>query len=169
LPAFWRYIDQRFKATQQAYWFVISLQARKKISSTPNTRSDGLTHAGGIVFRKNKKATEFLLVQATKNRSQLVLPKGHIEPGEDPRVTAVREVKEETGHWARVTTWLKDIKLGQEDSAPMTRFFLMELEEKPREWCEENRQYEWRTFDANTPDLLPESQELLAEAIGKIG
>jgi ADP-ribose pyrophosphatase YjhB (NUDIX family) len=30
-----------------------------------------------------------------------VLPKGHIEPGEGPRVTTVREVREETGHWAK--------------------------------------------------------------------
>ena len=42
------------------------------------------------------------MVQASNDPDQWVLPKGHIEPDEDPRHCAIREVKEETGVWARI-------------------------------------------------------------------
>lgn len=88
----------------------------------------GLTHAGGVVFRKRAASIEYLVVQASQDKSQWVLPKGHIEPGEDPRETAVREVKEETGYWARVVKWIQDLRLdnGASDTATV-RFYCMEL------------------------------------------
>jgi len=104
LPAPWRYIDWRCKATQQAYWFVFTLDA-ERAKPAPVPRDDRLTHAGGVVYRETKgtksEVIEFMLVEASKNREEEVLPKGHIEPGEGPRVTTVREVREETGHWAK--------------------------------------------------------------------
>ncbi|MDQ3123079.1 MAG: NUDIX domain-containing protein [bacterium] len=52
--------------------------------------------AGGIVFRRNNKGTvQFLLIQDAKDR--WTIPKGHIEPGEDSKTTAKREITEETG------------------------------------------------------------------------
>jgi len=61
------------------------------------------TTSGGIVFRRNPKnqALELLLIQDAKNR--WTIPKGHVEPGEEPKVTAEREIQEETG--------LKDVKV----------------------------------------------------------
>ena len=55
------------------------------------------TTAGGIVFRHNEKngQLEVLLIQDAKNR--WTIPKGHVEPNEDPRDTAAREITEETG------------------------------------------------------------------------
>jgi hypothetical protein len=52
LPSLWRYIDQRFKATQQAYWFVIMLEAKETKTPSGAPRGDGLSHAGGVVYRK---------------------------------------------------------------------------------------------------------------------
>jgi 8-oxo-dGTP pyrophosphatase MutT (NUDIX family) len=148
LPALWRYIDQRFKATQQAYWFVISLEALKTNPPAPVPRSDALSHAGGIVYRREDKQLQFLLVQTSADRSHWVLPKGHIEPSEDPRVTAVREVKEESGHWARVVGWCEDGRLGNEPNAPNVRWFLMELVEEAATWRDEDRQRRWLSLDA---------------------
>ena len=51
LPSLWRYIDQRFKATQQAYWFVIMLEGKEAKAPAAAPRGDGLSHAGGIVYR----------------------------------------------------------------------------------------------------------------------
>src|SRR5712691_7328996 len=61
LPAMRRYIDQRFKATQQAYWFVMTLEAMKPDPRPKVQRGDGLTHSGGVVYRREGTAAEFLL------------------------------------------------------------------------------------------------------------
>jgi 8-oxo-dGTP pyrophosphatase MutT (NUDIX family) len=165
LPALWRYIDQRFKSTQQAYWFIITLEGMKPEPHALVPRSDGLTHAGGVVYQRKGKALEYLLVEASSDRSQWVLPKGHIEPGEDTRVTAVREVREETGHWARVVHWLEDAQLGKEANAPMVRWYLMELDEEAGKWPEESRQHMWLTLDqAKQEKIFPETAALLDKA-----
>jgi 8-oxo-dGTP pyrophosphatase MutT (NUDIX family) len=165
LPAMWRYIDQRFKATQQGYWFVITLEAMRPEPTTTVPRSDGLTHSGGVVYRGRGASAEFMLVQASRDRSQWVLPKGHIEPGEAPRATAVREVQEESGHWARIVRWLEDAPLTTELDAPVVRWFLMELAEETVEWPPENRQRVWlHVEDAKVKASFPESRRLLEEA-----
>src|SRR6201995_1675508 len=54
------------------------------------------TTSGGIVFRHDKDGkVEILLMQDAKNR--WTIPKGHVEPGEEPKQTAEREIREETG------------------------------------------------------------------------
>jgi 8-oxo-dGTP pyrophosphatase MutT (NUDIX family) len=175
LPSLWRYIDQRFKATQQAYWFVIMLEAKEITTSAGAPRGDGLSHAGGVVYRK--QGTERMLVEASKSRSERVLPKGHIEPGEDPRITAVREVREETGHWARITHFFEDSRLGRDTNAPNVRWFVLESVEQPKERRSEERQAFWfsledaidkATFD-DTKALLRRVDERLASSTAKDG
>ncbi|HHY45852.1 MAG TPA: isoleucine--tRNA ligase [Firmicutes bacterium] len=53
--------------------------------------------AGGVVFRDGK------VLVLRNHRSEWVLPKGHVEPGEDPEQAALREVKEESGLECRIT------------------------------------------------------------------
>lgn len=55
------------------------------------------TTAGGIIFRHNPKTDklEILLIQDARNR--WTIPKGHVEPNEEPKQTAEREIREETG------------------------------------------------------------------------
>jgi ADP-ribose pyrophosphatase YjhB (NUDIX family) len=65
------------------------------------------TTSGGIVFRidPKTKGVQILLMQDAKNR--WTIPKGHVEPGEDPRDTARREINEETGlKEMKVHSWL---------------------------------------------------------------
>ena len=67
--------------------------------------------SGGIVFRmtKDQKDIEILLIQDSKGR--WTIPKGHIEPGETAKVTARREIAEETGlKNVSVLTWLGKIQ-----------------------------------------------------------
>lgn len=166
-PALWRYIDQRFKSTQHAYWFAITLEGMKTEAPQTNPRSDGLTHAGGVVCRRNdaNKTLEFLLVQASDDRSRWVLPKGHIEAGEDPRVTAIREAREETDCWGSIAGWLSDARLSSEPNAPLVRWFVMKKVEEPAKWPPENRQHQWLSLEqAEKNGLYPETLALLASA-----
>ena len=66
--------------------------------------------AGGIVFRMtpDNRDIEILLIQDSKNR--WTIPKGHIEPGETAKQTAVREIGEESGlKEVSVLAWLGKI------------------------------------------------------------
>ena len=102
IPAFWRYADQRLKATSQAYWFIITLEAAATDPPSTDRRRSRPSHAGGVVVRRaDTEEMEYLLVQAT-DVDRWVLPKGHVEPSEQAPEAAVREVHEETGVWARI-------------------------------------------------------------------
>jgi 8-oxo-dGTP pyrophosphatase MutT (NUDIX family) len=65
------------------------------------------TTSGGVVFRRHATsgAVQVLLMQDAKNR--WTIPKGHVEPGEEPKQTAEREIREETGlKEMKVNSWL---------------------------------------------------------------
>jgi diadenosine hexaphosphate hydrolase (ATP-forming) len=53
--------------------------------------------AGGIVVRRDAAGLSVLLVRSKKDPTLWIFPKGHIEPGESPESTALRETYEESG------------------------------------------------------------------------
>lgn len=128
LLALWRYMEQRFKATNQAYWSVITLTAQGgKVQIGKAAPAAGSpTLAGGVVFRTRRGKTEYLLVEATNDPDQWVLPKGHAEQAEHPRETAVREVHEETGVWARIVHDLDEVSYTVNGNIVTVRFYLMQ-------------------------------------------
>jgi 8-oxo-dGTP diphosphatase len=69
------------------------------------------TSAGGVVIRDGPHGPEVLLASRRTRRGDLVwgLPKGLVEPGEDPRETALREVLEETGYRGEVRAPLGEV------------------------------------------------------------
>jgi 8-oxo-dGTP pyrophosphatase MutT (NUDIX family) len=65
------------------------------------------TTAGGVIFRRASESgkLEILLIQDAKDR--WTIPKGHVEPNEEPKATAEREIREETGlQEMKVFNWL---------------------------------------------------------------
>ncbi|NDG48248.1 MAG: NUDIX domain-containing protein [Rhodospirillales bacterium] len=89
------------------------------------TAAGSPTHAGGVVFRERGGARQYLLIEANDERLQWVLPKGHIEDGEHPPHAAVREVREETGVWARLERELGDVAYSLGEKQLVVRFYLM--------------------------------------------
>ncbi|HZV72574.1 MAG TPA: NUDIX hydrolase [Conexibacter sp.] len=66
--------------------------------------------AGGVVVR----GEEAIVIVPTRRGAQgqrvLALPKGHVDPGETPDQTALREVREETGVEARLVEKLGEVR-----------------------------------------------------------
>jgi 8-oxo-dGTP pyrophosphatase MutT (NUDIX family) len=171
IPALWRYADQRFKATQQAYWFVLMLEGERTRSDprggvlTGYSRADGLTHAGGVVFRVRGTMVEYLLVEASGGGGEWVLPKGHIETFEAPQETSVREVREEAGVWARVVGRLDDVRLLVAGRDLTVRFYLMESLEESDGPPPEGRRQRWLPLpEAVAVATHEETRELLGMA-----
>jgi 8-oxo-dGTP diphosphatase len=69
---------------------------------------------------------QLLLVTAKRDLSVWLLPKGHIERGETPKQTAVREVVEEAGVTARVVEFLMTVRQVVFGAPQQIEFFLME-------------------------------------------
>jgi len=69
------------------------------------------TSAGGLVVDSASGGRRAALIARRDRRGRLVwsLPKGHVEAGETPEVTAVREIAEETGIAGRVVAPLGTI------------------------------------------------------------
>ena len=98
--------------------------------------------SGGIIFRltKDGKDIEILLIQDSKER--WTIPKGHIEPGETAKMTARREIEEETGlRNVSILAWLGKIhfKYRRVDKLVLmtTQVYLVQaLDEKERPTAE---------------------------------
>jgi 8-oxo-dGTP pyrophosphatase MutT (NUDIX family) len=88
---------------------------RKSSGSTPN-RSLRIkvpvkeqVSAGGVVFRGEKGSVEVVIVSVGgQNRWQL--PKGLVESGENPEITAVREAHEEGGVSSEIVQLIETIE-----------------------------------------------------------
>ena len=165
IMAFTRYVEQRDKSTNQAYWFVLAAESQKDAPPprAPRTPARHPSHAGGVVYRLFDGKPKYLLVTATKGPKQWVLPKGHIEPGERPRETAVREVQEETGVWARVRKDLSSIEFVSDGEPVQAQFYLMEwlADDKPRD---SGRTCEWVSLDDAQQRVPEESKPVLVLA-----
>src|SRR5262245_57571940 len=86
--------------------------------------------AGGVVVRTRAGVTRIAAIRPQgKPPGTWALPKGLVDPGEDPAVTAMREVYEETGLRATVTAPLGSIRYTYtwegEQVLKIVTFFLM--------------------------------------------
>jgi 8-oxo-dGTP pyrophosphatase MutT (NUDIX family) len=128
------------------------------------------THAGGVVFRhRTDGMPELLLVTGRRHRDHWVLPKGHVDPGEAPEGTAVREVREESGVIADVVAQLDDVVIDVGGEHQIIRWFLMEARAQHEEhelrevvWLDAPSALERLTF-ADTRTVAEHALAVLAE------
>jgi 8-oxo-dGTP pyrophosphatase MutT (NUDIX family) len=64
--------------------------------------------AGGVIYRGEKGRVEVVIVSVGQNRWQL--PKGLVDKGESPEITAVREAREEGGVVSEVVQPIETIE-----------------------------------------------------------
>jgi 8-oxo-dGTP pyrophosphatase MutT (NUDIX family) len=67
------------------------------------------TSAGGVVFRRRDAGAEVVIVSVGSN-NRWQLPKGLVDKGENPEVTAVREAREEGGVSSEVVQPIETIE-----------------------------------------------------------
>ena len=162
--ALWRYMEQRLKAINQAYWGVIALAGTEKTRVDTPPLPAGPGRAGGIVFRKQRRKRRYLLVEASGRAGEWVLPKGRLEPGETHLEAAIREVREETGVWARFIENAGDVDFVVNGKSVETRYFLMEAVGRGLRQ-DRDRKHVWLTRDkALRQAAHDETRVLLAEA-----
>lgn len=106
----------------------------------------GSTHAGGVVYRLKDAAPELLLVSSRYDKSIWVLPKGHIEWGESPDETAVRETLEEAGVTTRVIEFLTTSRQVVRGASQQIEYYLLEALAEER--AMEGRKIAWLAGDA---------------------
>jgi 8-oxo-dGTP pyrophosphatase MutT (NUDIX family) len=93
--------------------------------------------AGGVLVRTGPHGSEVLLASRRTRRGDLVwgLPKGLVEQGEAPEETAVREVREETGHRGTIRGPLREVSYWFVWEGTRIRktvhFFLMDATDEP--------------------------------------
>lgn len=94
-----------------------------KQTDQPNAKATIVTKdqvsAGGVAFRRGSPGIEVAVV-SVKPSLRWQLPKGIVDPGETPDVTAVREVREEAGIETEllalieiVEYWYRSLKYGK--------------------------------------------------------
>jgi len=95
----------------------------KKQENQPNpagkvTTMDQIS-SGGVAFRWSNSKPEIAIV-SVKPKLRWQLPKGIVDPGESPQVTAVREVREEAGVETElirlietIEYWYRSVKYGK--------------------------------------------------------
>ena len=86
--------------------------------------------AGGVVVRDRECVVIVPTRRAADGRRVLALPKGHVDPGETPDVTARREVREEAGVESTVREELGDVRYFYQREgrriAKVVTFFLLD-------------------------------------------
>jgi 8-oxo-dGTP pyrophosphatase MutT (NUDIX family) len=136
--------------------------------------TESLTHGGGAVFDLTGRVLRVLVVRARRPPHDWVLPKGHIEPGETPEQTAVREVEEESGVTAEILAPAGDDRFSARGALVVVRYFAMRrIAEAP---SSEGREIRWCQIDEVVPLLMYErAREIvrngfeIAEKIARAG
>jgi 8-oxo-dGTP pyrophosphatase MutT (NUDIX family) len=89
----------------------MSSRATRRKRSRGGRRGDEQERsAGGVVVRGEQTIVIVPTRRGAQGQKVLALPKGHVDPGETPDQTALREVREETGVEASLVEKLGDVR-----------------------------------------------------------
>ena len=129
--------------------------------------------AGGIVYKKDDgKIFVLLIMPMGRNfgppEGYWTFPKGLIDEGEEDSLTAIREVKEETGDTGKIIEDLKSVKFfrGYDQTLKFVHYYLMEYDSgEPKDHDKEIAKVEWVPIDEVEKKLkFPHDKEIFEKA-----
>ncbi|XP_068450746.1 bis(5'-nucleosyl)-tetraphosphatase [asymmetrical] [Clinocottus analis] len=136
-----------------------------------------LRACGFIVFRRLASCTppldgiEYLLLQTSYGKHHWTPPKGHVDPGEDDLVTALRETKEEAGLGAEqlqvIDGFVQELHYEVRGRPKEVLYWLAELRDPGTAvtLSDEHRDYRWASLeDACTLAQYKDLQDTLRAA-----
>ncbi|KAK3097546.1 hypothetical protein FSP39_010651 [Pinctada imbricata] len=128
--------------------------------------------AGLIIFRRFSDEIQYLLLQTSYGEKHWTPPKGHVDPGESERETAIRETEEEAGlnptDYTIIDSFHKTLHYEVRGKPKRVEYWLSELKDPnvKVKLSEEHINYEWlnihdvMTYISKYKDM----QEVLSEA-----
>jgi 8-oxo-dGTP diphosphatase len=148
--------------------------ARKKAGAKLPVREQ--VSAGGVVFRGEKGGVEVVIV-SVGGRNRWQLPKGLVDEGEKPEITAVREAREEAGVESEVVQHLETIEYWYAglDGGERVRFhkhvhfyLLRYLAGDPRDHDWEVNEARWVPIDDAARQLTFDSERRVVERAAEL-
>jgi 8-oxo-dGTP pyrophosphatase MutT (NUDIX family) len=145
-------------------------QAKQSTEKAEITTMDQVS-AGGVAFRWRDSEPELAIV-SVKPKMRWQLPKGIVDPGETPELTAVREVREEAGietellslietieYWYRATRYGKPVRYHK-----FVHFYLLQYRSGDvSDHDHEIAEARWVSFDEAIEMLAFESERRAVE------
>jgi 8-oxo-dGTP pyrophosphatase MutT (NUDIX family) len=131
--------------------------------------------AGGVVFRGDETIVIVPTRRGAQGQKVLALPKGHVDPGETPDVTAAREVREETGVDADLVEKLGDVRYfyqrdGKRIFKRVTFYLFAYRSGSLDDHDDEVEEARWMPLEAAAQALSYEGErEMAARALAAIG
>jgi 8-oxo-dGTP pyrophosphatase MutT (NUDIX family) len=125
-----------------------------------------IAQAGALVFTTHRASPRVLLIKARRNLQLWIFPKGHIESGESPDETALRETREEAGVAADIIGRIGVLEFESGKDVVHVEYFLVRWaadvpsdEDRERRWCTVEEASDMLAFDG--------ARALLAKAARK--
>lgn len=113
-----------------------------------------IAQAGAVVFKPHRVSPRVLLIKARRNPQLWIFPKGHIEDGESPDQTALRETREEAGVAADLVGRVGTLEFESGKDVVHVEYFLVRWaadvppdEDRERRWCTVEEASEMLAFD----------------------
>lgn len=129
--------------------------------------NDSLTHSGCVVYRDDKEKIKYLVISSSTGE-HWVLPKGHIDPGEEPEITALRELEEETGVLGEIIQPLSIQNFDKSGEKVVIQYYLVRMKGVTAPM--EDRKIRWEKKKSALKKLsFVEAQNALEDAIEIIG
>jgi len=135
-------------------------EVREALDDLLDVQSVRYTAAGGVVVHGDR-----VLVLCRPGRGEVRLPKGHVEPGESPQETALREVREESGCTglevrADLGTQVVEFEHKGRHVVRTERYFLMTLADDQASSTGGEQQFEpiWLTWEEALATLTFEAE-----------